>query len=331
MSKEVRVVHGKEPKHFLLVFKGKLVIHHGRDPHGSSAQTGQKADSARLFHVRGSDASYTRAIQTRLSALSLNSSNVFLLAVPGSQRSFIWHGRFCNAFEKDFAAAIASCTSLKRADFKTVSEGEEPAQFWELLGGKEKFPSQEHTARCDPRLFQCSVATGSFEVDEVPNFSQDDLVHDDVMMVDARFSVFVWIGRKSHPAEQRFSFETALEYAAHAERTDSSRPRNGAVLRVLEGEEPASFTSLFHGWETNRVLQYDAGLLPVSAALKEYTRRYSYEELVNKRFPQGIDESALETYLEDAEFQSLFKMTREAFAKLPLWQRQNMKRDLKLW
>jgi hypothetical protein len=52
---------------------------------------------------------------------------------------------------------------------------------------------------------------------------------------------------------------------------------------------------------------------------------------VAKKYPKGIDTSRLEEYLNDNEFEKVFEMNAEEFAKQPLWKRQNVKRDLGLY
>jgi len=41
----------------------------------------------------------------------------------------------------------------------------------------------------DPRLFECSNATGNFRCEEICSFSQEDLDEDDVMLLDAHSEV----------------------------------------------------------------------------------------------------------------------------------------------
>ena len=43
---------------------------------------------------------------------------------------------------------------------------------------------QKESQRTPPRLFQCSQASGRFTVDEIVDFTQEDLIDSDVMILD---------------------------------------------------------------------------------------------------------------------------------------------------
>ena len=60
-----------------------------------------------------------------------------------------------------------------------------------------------------PRLFHCSNATGRFEVEEIHNFTQDDLETDDIMMLDTYEQVLVWVGKESNQKEKKDAFTFA--------------------------------------------------------------------------------------------------------------------------
>lgn len=91
---EIRVMQNKEPDHFLLMFKGKLIIHSRGSAAAFKARLGKKsyvADGASLFQVRGTNDFNLRAIQVPEKASSLNSNDCFVLECPS--QTFIWYGK----------------------------------------------------------------------------------------------------------------------------------------------------------------------------------------------------------------------------------------------
>jgi len=52
---------------------------------------------------------------------------------------------------------------------------------------------------------------------------------------------------------------------------------------------------------------------------------YSYEALVDKNLPAGVDPARKEDYLSDEVFMKMFNMDRASFEKLPLWKRKRIK------
>lgn len=77
---QVRVVQGHEPRHFLKIFKGKLVTYTNDDA----------ADKVHLFRIRGTCAEDVRADERDAIASSLASDDVFVLRTPSN--AFIWNG-----------------------------------------------------------------------------------------------------------------------------------------------------------------------------------------------------------------------------------------------
>lgn len=61
---------------------------------------------------------------------------------------------------------------------------------------------QEVETNHPARLFQMSNASGRFTVDEIPDFTQQDLVSDDVMILDVWDTVYVWIGEGANKQER---------------------------------------------------------------------------------------------------------------------------------
>lgn len=77
---QVRVVQGHEPRHFLKIFKGKLITYLNQDA----------ASKTKLFRVRGTCSDDVRADELPAVASSLASDDVFILKTPSA--SYVWHG-----------------------------------------------------------------------------------------------------------------------------------------------------------------------------------------------------------------------------------------------
>ena len=351
---QVRVVQNKEPNHFLSLWKGKMVVHVGGRASGfkNVADTDSyDTDGVGLYHVRGTTGVNTRAVQVDEKAANLNSGDAFVLVTPQTQ--FVWFGNGSNADEKSNAQSIAELLKGSRAQ-QLVEEGTESDDFWGFLGGKAEYPNSPAFADepREARLFQCSNATGAFRVEEIGGFAQDDLDNDDVMLLDTFNEVFVWVGAKSNETERKMALETAIEFVKSA---SDGRDPDTPIYRVSAGNEPPNFTAQFLGWDPAlassledpyerkmRELGAQSGAqaggaaaapAPVSAqdALAEYSKKYSYEDLKNRTIPSTVDQTKLEEYLEDADFATIFKMSRDEFSKLPGWKKQNKKKEAKLF
>uniref|UniRef100_A0A8C5WZG7 Gelsolin-like domain-containing protein n=1 Tax=Laticauda laticaudata TaxID=8630 RepID=A0A8C5WZG7_LATLA len=178
---QVRVAMGKEPRHFLAIFKGNLIIYEGGIHHG---QKTEPEPDVQLFQVRGTDEFNTKTIEVPARASSLNSNDVFLLKT--NQVCYLWCGKGCSGDEREMAKTVADVIS--KWDKQTVLEGQEPAEFWFALGGKAPYASgkrfQEQVPHYQARLFECSNQTGRFIMTEIVDFGQDDLDEEDVMLLD---------------------------------------------------------------------------------------------------------------------------------------------------
>ena len=70
--------------------------------------------------------------------MSLNSGDSFILRSPSAL--FVWFGSGCNSAERKLAHMAARILrSSKEVEAQEFEEGSEPAQFWELLGGKAEY------------------------------------------------------------------------------------------------------------------------------------------------------------------------------------------------
>ncbi|CAI9262112.1 unnamed protein product [Lactuca saligna] len=100
---------------------------------------------------------------------------------------------------------------------KLQNEGLESKQFWEILDGKSKYPSQKiaRDVDSDPHLFTCTFSKGDLKVTEIYNFSQDDLMTEDIFILDCHSNIF-------------FSYKKTLAYE------DASEAGNQLELSFYE-------------------------------------------------------------------------------------------------
>ncbi|KAF7468547.1 Hypothetical predicted protein [Marmota monax] len=240
---QVRVSMGKEPRHFMAIFKGKLVIYEG----GTSRKGNTEPDPpVRLFQIRGNDKSNTKAVEVPAFASSLNSNDVFLLKTQAEH--YLWYGKGSSGDERAMAKELASL--LCDGTEETVAEGQESAEFWDLLGGKTPYANdkrlQQETLDVQSRLFECSNKTGRFIVTEITDFTQDDLNPGDVMLLDTWDQVFLWIGAEANAIEKERALATAQEYLhTHPSGRDIHTP----ILIIKQGSEPPTFTGWFLAWD----------------------------------------------------------------------------------
>ncbi|PWA18021.1 hypothetical protein CCH79_00004157, partial [Gambusia affinis] len=252
---QVRVVMGKEPRHFLAIFKGKLIIFEGGTGRAGAVSPNTTVS---LFQVRGTSELNTKAIEVPARASCLNSNDVFLLRTP--QKCYLWYGKGCSGDERMMATEMSD--RLFRQYKEVVMEGQEPTEFWIALGGKAPYASDRRLEREDPlhspRLFECSNQTGRFRITEVYNFDQSDLDEEDVMLLDTWEEIFLWVGKFANETETKESWNSAHEYLkTHPAGRDPDTP----IISVKQGHEPLTFTGWFNAWDPFKWSELNAGSL----------------------------------------------------------------------
>ncbi|XP_068576392.1 advillin [Cebidichthys violaceus] len=341
---QVRITMGREPRHFLAMFKGKMVIFEG----GTSRKGSSDPEPPiRLFQVHGFDPSNTKAIEVPALATSLNSNDVFLL--KSQSGNHLWCGKGSSGDERAMAKEVSSVIgqNSRQLSEEIVAEGQEPIEFWELLGGKAPYASDkrlQQTVSDQPRLFECSNKTGRFIVTEVTHFTQDDLNEDDVMLLDTWDQVILWIGKETNEVERKESVVTSQEYLrTHPGARDPDTP----IVLIKQGFEPPTFTGWFTAWDPSKwsggksyeELKKELGeeAAPVNVTTEQdgvksekSFQSFPLDDLVNKlsnELPEGVDPTQKEKYLSDSDFNHIFGITKDDFASMPQWKQLNMKKE----
>nr|CBX24534.1 advillin protein [Paracentrotus lividus] len=348
---QIRVVQGKEPQHFLQLFKGKMIIHLAGKSSGFKNQQAddKKANRVRMYQVKGTNELNTRAVEVDASASSLNSNDIFV--IKGPKHLYIWAGKGGSGDERELGKKVAKVLEPKSA-YTLVPETKEPAEFREAIGGKQEYASnprlQEEAPTNPPRLFQCSNASGNFRVEEINNFTQQDLIEDDVMLLDAYNEVYIWIGAGANAEEKKSILVTAKEYLM----TDPSGrdPDSTQLIQVKQGFEPVTFTGWFMAWDNKYfqsmqsedqmrkelAKQNAAIVIDLKAAEEqedsfENTAKFTVAELQAKEVPEGVNAGKKEKHLSKADFEKIFGMPYEKYATIPKWKQDNLKKKAGLY
>jgi len=325
------------------LFKGKFIIHRGGHASGFKNSTEKTVTSAanRLYHVKGTTSLNTKAVEVDFKGSSLNANDCFVVLTP--KNAITWFGKYATGDERTVAKSVAD-TLIAPSKVEAVFEGKEKDDFWTLLGGKQEYVTKQAEAvpEFEPRLFQCSNASGNFDVEEIFDFSQEDLISDDIMLLDAWNEVYLWIGNGANTDEKKTALETAIKYlqSSPGGRTSENTP----ILTVKQGFEPPLFTSNFI-WDSEKArsgiddyeklkkeLESGGGLTSnAQKELAKFSKTYEYDVLLRRPLPEGVDPSRLENHLEEKDFPKALGMTHDEFLALPKWKKEAKKREAKLF
>ncbi|KAL7860699.1 hypothetical protein AOLI_G00170480 [Acnodon oligacanthus] len=362
VQSEPRVVikEGQEPPCFLQLFQGGLVIHRG---HSSSHSGGW-----RLFCVRGAVPVEASLLEVECCTSSLRSRGSLVLLNSQQGMLYLWHGCKAHATARQVAKhgvqqlthkcppelGLSSGHSL---NIREVEEGEEPAEFWNAVGPRDRksydcMLQDPGKYTFTPRLFHLSAQSGTFKGEELLSpsratgvvsampFLQDCLYsvrQPALFLLDNSMEVYLWqsntVPDSQHPhwaTERKCAMETALQYCKER------NPRRPPMAYLIEeGAEPLTFTNIFPSWERSATQQDFSArkkLTLVQDALALLTgAQFTVQELLKRPLPQGVDPLHLETYLSDHDFQVVLGMKRNDYNSLSDLQQLNLKKSKGLY
>ncbi|CAK9322854.1 unnamed protein product [Citrullus colocynthis] len=255
-----RIFQGKEPPQFIALFQPFVVLKGGLSSgykkviadKGLADET-YTEDSVALIRISQTSIHNNKAVQVEAVATSLNSTECFVLQSGSSV--FSWHGNQSTFEQQQLAAKVAEFLK-PGVTLKHAKEGTESSTFWFALGGKQSYNSKKASQDIvrDPHLYAFSFSRGKFQLEEIYNFSQDDLLTEDILILDTQAEVFIWIGQSVDPKEKQNAWEIGQKYVELAASLEGLSP-NVPLYKVSEGNEPCFFTTYFSWDYTKAVVQ----------------------------------------------------------------------------
>ncbi|XP_048582562.1 supervillin isoform X2 [Nematostella vectensis] len=255
-------------------------------------------------------------------------------------------------------------------ELKEFDEGDETELFWDALRGDRSHESLINDSRKHEytlRAFRFTSSMGQFEAHEVlcPSRSSTYVTPYPILqsqlysaqqpalfLIDAHHELYMWQGWWPHEPgndgqvsttgsaqtrlnnDRRLAMETIKSYAQALKR-DLSK-----AYIVFAGLEPKAFKALFPFWENRKdvsEINIEAGrkkieVLKLEEELARLSRdNYTLKELQQKPLPEGVDPTRLEMYLDNAEFQKAFSMSKKDFDHLAAWKKLNLKKKVNLY
>ncbi|XP_019439362.1 PREDICTED: villin-4-like isoform X1 [Lupinus angustifolius] len=253
-ASQARIYEDKEPIQFYTIFQTFIVLKGGlSDAYKTYIAEKEipdetySEDGVALFRIQGSGPDNMQAIQVEPVASSLNSCYCYIL--HNGPVVFTWSGSSATAVDHDLVERMLDLIK-PNLQTKPQREGTESEQFWDLLGGKSEYPSQKvfREAESDPHLFSCDFSKGNLKVTEIYNFSQDNLMTEDIFILDCRSEIFLWVGKQvdlKSRAQALTIGEKYLELDFLLEKLSQVAP----IYVINEGSEPPFFTRFFK-WES---------------------------------------------------------------------------------
>lgn len=180
---------------------------------------------------------------------SLDEDDVFVL--DKGDKIFVWQGKNCKPIEKMKAAQVVNdLTIAKHVDVEVLSQSESRSKVVvDYLGGGDINPLETKfkaarpvalgTERQAKKLFKLSDAEGALSFDLVKEgngIGREDLNGNDVFLLDAGKSVWVWEGKGASRAEKAMWLKVMQKYVAQQE--DAAQL---SAAKVSQGNEGKAF------------------------------------------------------------------------------------------
>ncbi|XP_077214981.1 villin-4-like [Tasmannia lanceolata] len=253
---QARIFEGNEPIQFFSIFQSFIVfkggVSAGYKNYISEKEIADETyteDGTALFRVQGSGPDNMQSIQVETVASSLNSSYCYIL--QSGSTVFSWSGSLTTSEDQELVERQLDLIK-PNVQSKPQKEGSETEQFWDLLGGKSEHHSQKigKDAESDPHLFSCTFSEGNLKVTEIFNFTQDDLMTEDIFILDCHSDIFVWTGQQVESKVRIQALNIAEKFVKHdflLERLSRETP----IFIITEGSEPSFFTRFFT-WDSSK-------------------------------------------------------------------------------
>ena len=236
-----------------------------------------------------------------------------------------------------YAAKVDEVDENRRAATRWYTAVGQSDDFWKQLSDQVDEVTQPnpvcHGRRA--RLFQLyhDGDTDDLELYQARAMCEKDLDPHRVSIIDTFNEVWVYVGSDATPDAEIEGTQAALGLAEHAQ---DGRSPDTPVVVVHQGKEPLRFRALFRNWrlsvppeaEAEAEAEKEEGEDGKAVAKVDDmgNRTFTYKQLLEREsLPADVDQSALDMYLSEDDFERVFGMRRSMFVALPEWKQTELR------
>ncbi|KAK7009691.1 villin-1-like isoform X2 [Biomphalaria glabrata] len=309
----IRVLEGKEPKHFLTVLNSCLIVYDGgpNQDISTSDMNLNFENNVIIFCVRECHEDLVTVSQVQSSSKCLNSSATFV--VMSRSQKYLWYGKNSTVLERDYAKHMMNHFCPERLhDYIIVGEDREPDQFWTcvLKHGEhlDQFPPKSLCCG-EPRLIMCNQSQEKWLFNDIYDFCHENLYESAIYILDTRDCILLWIGQSINEVTQDM---ISSIFSAYLSIDLTNRQESDIEIWILhQSNEPFLFSNMFGDicFKYAKIMyQLERKRLRIENALINLSRQ-------EENADSSIDMQHLK--LPDSEFHAVFRMRKSVFHHLP--------------
>ncbi|KAL0681890.1 hypothetical protein Bca4012_048737 [Brassica carinata] len=258
MPAQARIYEGKEPIQFFVIMQSFITFKGGLSDtfkkyiaENEVPETTYDAEGIALFRVQGSGPENMQAIQIEAFSTGLNSSYCYIL--HGDSTVFTWRGNLTSSDDQELMERMLDLIKEGNQNIRAKrSKRMERVILISSLAHSQTTVIALSGGFCSPVIFlwMLLLLPENLKVTEIFNFTQDDLMTEDIFILDCHTEIFVWAGQQADPKKKPKSLAIGEKFLKHdflLENLASETP----IYIVTEGNEPPFFTRFFT-WDSSK-------------------------------------------------------------------------------
>ncbi|CAG0886127.1 unnamed protein product [Darwinula stevensoni] len=330
-----REEQGEESEEFLELFNGQIAYIEGGRTSSGFYTVEKPVYLTRLYRV------HTFGQHIHLESVAVEPSSLephFIFILDNGPRIFLWIGNQSKSTIRSKSRLLIEKINKNErknlAELFTFMQGEEPIEFWSVLGCEVPPTTLEVQVQVDsswqkktPRLYQVGLGMGYLELPQVElpkdQLTMNILLSKQVYILDCYNDIFVWIGKSSTRLVRAAAFKLSEELLEMM----PMRSKHSAIIRVTEGTEPQVFKSKFEGWDDVIAVDFTRTVESVRKTgadliqwAKKQETKVDLTALFMTRQPSMPHEEAMqlmEEWNEDLDHMDTFVLEGRKFVRLP--------------